>query len=62
MGFQGISIPGVGISVGSNSEVVRGLLQIGADLINSIVAEPQIQVYKREAEMAAMRMKERNWR
>ena len=48
MGFQGISIPGVGISVGSNSEVVRGLLQIGADLLGTIVAEPQIQVYRRE--------------
>ena len=48
MGFQGISIPGVGISFGSNSEVVRGLLQIGADLLGTIVAEPQIQVYRRE--------------
>ncbi len=47
-GIQGISIPGVGISVGSDSAVVRGLLQIGADLINSIVENPQIQVYKRE--------------
>ena len=34
--------------MGSDNAVVRGLLQIGADLINSIVENPQIQVYKRE--------------